>query len=379
MKALASVVGAAESDSIGRVPELSAIGLAAQASRNALSDAELTIHDIDGVACAELSPIDLADVLGITPSWVDGTSVGGCSFLTHVRHASAAIAAGQASTVLIAHGESGRSGVGQPPWGRTPGGLTDQFHSPYGTLGPVTTFTVGAMRYLHQYDLPMEAFAHVAVAQRAWAQKTPRARRQEPLTIDDVMASPLVVYPFHRPECCLVTDGGGAIVVVSAERADDFPRPTVDVIGTGEAYDSPTVAGLLDTTSAPVFARSSASALIEAQLNLSDVNHLMVYDAFAHLPVFGLEAIGVVKPGEGVDFVAEGNTSPGGVLPMNTNGGGLSYTHTGMYGMFAIQEAVRQLRGEAAAQIDGVSNSLVQGVGGGTFTAGSCLVFSNVR
>ena len=373
MTALVSVVGAAETDELGKLPHLSALALAAEASRNALRDAGLTIHEVDGIASAELSPIDLADYLGVTPRWMDTTSVGGCSYLAHVRHAAAAIATGQADVVLVAHGESGRSNVGQPPWRHTRDGLVEQFEQPYGTLGPVTTFTLGAVRYMNDYGITAEQLAAVAVAQRQWALRTPRAQRRDPLTVDDVLASRMVVYPFHLPECCLVTDGGGAIVLVSPDRAADFPRPPVHVLGAGEAYDSPTVAGLSDTVSAPVFKRSASAALTQAGMRITDIDHLMIYDAFAHLPLFGLEALGFVGPGEAAAFVADGHTAPGGMLPMNTNGGGLSYTHTGMYGMFAIQEAVRQLRGEAAAQLD-VSRSLVQGVGGGTFTAGACLV-----
>lgn len=377
MKPLVSIVGAAETDDLGTLPHLSALALAAEASRNALADAGLTIHDIDGVASAELSPIDLADYLGVTPGWIDTTSVGGCSYLTHVRHAAAAIAAGQASAVLIAHGESGRSKVGQPPWRHTEGGLVEQFEEPFGTLGPVTTFTLGAVRYMQTYQVSSEQLASVAVAQRKWAERTPRAQRREPITVDDVLSSRMIVYPFHLPECCLVNDGGGALVLVSAERAADFPKAAVHVLGAGEAYDSPTAAGLLDTISAPVFARSGRAALAEADLTIADIDHLMIYDAFAHLPLYGLEALGVVGAGEAGAFVAAGNTAPGGALPMNTNGGGLSYAHTGMYGMFAIQESVRQLRGEAAAQLDEITTSLVQGVGGGTFTAGACLVLSS--
>jgi len=374
MKPLVSIVGAAETDELGKLPHLSAVELAAQATRSALADAGLTIHDVDGIASAELNPVDLADYLGVHPAWVDTTSVGGCSYLAHVRHAAAAIAAGQASVIVVAHGESGRSYVGQPPWRHTPGGLVEQFEGPYGVVGPVSTFTLGAVRYLQTYGVTPEKLAAVAVAQRRWAEQVPRAQRRDPLTIDDVLNSRLVVYPFHLPECCLVNDGGGALVLVSPERSDDFPKRAVQVVAAAEAYDSPTAAGLSDVISAPVFARSSQAAFAAAGLTPADVDHVMIYDAFAHLPLFGLEALGFVKPGEAADFVADWQTAPGGTLPLNTSGGGLSYTHTGMYGMFAIQESVRQLRGEAAAQLDRVETSFVQGVGGGTFTAGASLV-----
>jgi acetyl-CoA acetyltransferase len=376
MKPLVSIVGAAETDELGKLPHLSALELAAQATRSALADAGLSIADVDGIASAELNPVDLADYLGVHPAWADTTSVGGCSYLAHVRHAAAAIAAGQASVIVVAHGESGRTHTGQPPWRHTPGGLVEQFEGPYGVVGPVSTFTLGAVRYLRTYGVTPEKLAAVAVAQRRWAEQVPRAQRRDPLTIDDVLNSRMVVYPFHLPECCLVNDGGGALVLVSPERSDDFPKRAVHVVAATEAYDSPTAAGLRDIISAPVFARSSHAAFAAAGLGPADIDHVMIYDAFAHLPLFGLEALGFVKPGEAADFVADWQTAPGGPLPLNTNGGGLSYTHTGMYGMFAIQESVRQLRGEAAAQLDKVETSFVQGVGGGTFTAGASLVLT---
>ncbi|CUR58354.1 Conserved hypothetical protein; putative Thiolase domain [metagenome] len=373
---LGAIVGAAESDFLGKQPEMSQLALAAQSARSALADCGLSVKDVDGVATAELSSIDLADYMGIRPTWIDTTGVGGCSFLTHVRHACAAIAAGQATTILVAHGESGRSWVGQVPWRATAGGLMQQFEDPFGSVGAVSTFTLPVMRYMKQYGLTPEQLASVPVAQRKWAHLNPRAERQELITVEDVLSSKMVVYPFHKLECCLVSDGGGALVVVSAERARDFPQPPVYVQGTGEAYEGWSVTQMADLTWSRAFADSSAMAFREAGLTTADIDHLMVYDAFAHVPIYGLEALGFVARGEAGAFIQEGNTAPGGRLPMNTNGGGLSYTHTGMYGMFAIQESVRQLRGQASAQLPDVSTSFVQGVGGGGFIAASSLVLS---
>ena len=372
-----AVVGAAESESVGRQPDISAIELAAQSARSALADCGLSIADVDGIASAELAPVDIADYLGIRPTWIDTTSVGGCSYLAHVRHAAAAIACGLCRTVVIAHGESGRSGVGQLPWRHTPGGIVEQFEEPFGTVGPLSTFTLPALAYMKRYGVSHEQLASVAVAQRKWAHRNPRAQRRELISVEDVLESRLVAYPFHVLECCLVTDGGGALVVVAAERARDFPKPPVYVLGTGEGYEAPTVAQMKDLTRSEAFAVSGRQAFAESGLVPRDIDHVMVYDAFAHLPWYGLEALGFVGPGEAPSFIAGGNTEPGGALPLNTNGGGLSYTHTGMYGMFAILESVRQLRGEAAAQVAGVETSFVQGVGGGTFTAASSLVLAS--
>lgn len=376
MRALSAIAGAAESARLGRQPDVSAIELAAESGRAALADCGLRLSDIDGIASAELDPVGLADYMGIRPRWVDTTSVGGCSYLTHVRHAGEAIAAGHCTTVLIAHGESGRSHVGQTPWRETPGGVSDQFERPYGTVGPLSIFTLPALAYMRRYGLTHEQLAAVAVSQRKWAALTPRAERQEPLTVEDVLSSRVIAYPFHRPECCLVSDGGGALVVVAPERIGDLPQPPVYVVGTGEGYEAPTVAQMRDLTRSEAFALSAAAAFSEAGIGPSAIDHLMVYDAFAHLPIYGLEALGFVAPGEAGPFIAEGATEPGGELPLNTNGGGLSYTHTGMYGMFAIQESVRQLRHQAAAQVEGVETSFVQGVGGNTFTAASSLILS---
>ncbi|MDN3356352.1 thiolase [Actinomadura sp. DC4] len=368
-----AIVGAAETDRIGSVPDRSALELAVEAGRRALADAGLGAAAIDGVAGASV-PQQVAYALGIEPRWIDTTNVGGCSFLAHVRHAAAAIHAGYASTVLITHGESGRSRVGTPPRPPDPASLTGQFEAPYGARAPFTRFTLPALRYMKTYGLTGEHLAAVAVAQRRWAARNPRAMRREPLTVAGVLASPLVAYPFHRPECCLVTDGGGALVVSAAERAGDAAR-AVRVLGTGESLEAPLVAGMADFTSSAAARRAAADAFGEAGLTPADVDHVMCYDAFAHLPMVGLESMGFLEPGAAGGFYAGGCASPGGTLPVNTNGGGLSYTHTGMYGMFAIQEAVRQLRGEAAAQVPGVEVSTVLGFGG-MFAAAAVLVLA---
>ena len=365
------IAGAAETDEIGRLPGHSTLGLHVEAARNAVADAGLTMKDIDGIATVSApGPVQVAHALGIYPDWLDGTGIGGTSFLLHVRHAAAAIRAGYATTVLITHGESGRSRVGAPPYRMDPASPAGQFEIPYGTLGPTTTFTIPLLRYMKDYGLTHGQLAYVAVAQRQWAAKNPRAMFRDIITVDDVLASRMVAYPFHLLECCLVTDGGGALVVTSADRAADFPKPPVHVLGTGEASETPMISQMVDFTESRMFRQAGQRAFAEAGITTADVNHLMIYDAFAHVPIYGLEALGFVKKGEAGPFIAEGNTEPGGVLPLNTNGGGLSYTHTGMYGMFAIQEGVRQIRGEAAAQVDNANISVILGNGGMFATAG---------
>jgi len=214
------IAGAAETDRIGLLPDHSTLQLHVEGALNAVADAGLSLRDIDGIATVSApGPVQVAHALGITPRWIDGTGVGGTSFLLHVRHAAAAIRAGYARTVLITHGESGRSRVGASRYRMEASSPVGQFEVPYGVFGPTTTFTIPLLRYMKEFGLTHEQLAYVAVAQRRWAAKNPRAAYRDPVTVEDVLASRIVAYPFHLLECCLVTDGGGALVVTSAERA----------------------------------------------------------------------------------------------------------------------------------------------------------------
>lgn len=370
-----AIAGAAETE-LGALPGLSELDLHADGALRALADAGLTLADVDGITSAVHSPVDVAHYLGIRPDWYDGTSVGGCSFLVHVQHAAEAIAAGHAGTVLVTHGESRRSAVGRAPragYAQSPAG---QYEAPFGVFGPPTMFTLPFARYMHETGTTELQLAAVPARQSEWADGNPRASRNKRLTVEDVLDSKIIAWPFHKLECCVVTDGGGALVVTSAERARDLSWPPVYLLGAGQAADSPLVSQMPDLTRAHTFERSSRAARREAGIGLNEIDHLMLYDAFAHVPLYMLEAIGFVGRGEAGAFIADGNTAPGGQLPVNTNGGGLCYTHTGMYGMFAIQESVRQLRGEAYAQLAGVEVSLVQGVGH-FFSEAATLVLSN--
>jgi acetyl-CoA acetyltransferase len=230
---------------------------------------------------------------------------------------------------------------------------------------------------MKETGLTHEQLATVAVVQRQWAGMNPRALMREPITVDDVLSSRLIAYPMHLLECCLVADGGGALIVTSAARARDMdlPHGAVQVIGSGESSEAPMISMMEDFTSSRAFRTSSRRAFAAAGIAPADVDHLMIYDAFAHLPIYGLEDLGFVGRGEAGAFIAEGHTAPGGRLPLNTNGGGLSYVHTGMYGMFALQESVRQLRGIAPAQVPDVEVAVAQGVGG-YFTAAATLVMT---
>ena len=371
-----AVVGAAETTEMGKIPNTSQLMLHADAALSAMKDAGLTAKDIDGVATAGDSPVEIAHYLGITPTWVDGTSVGGCSFMLHVRHAAAAINEGLCNTVLITHAESGRSRVGARRFSRDPASQSGQFEVPFGITNPPTMFTIPALRYMKQYGVTEGDVAHVAVVQREWASKNPRASFRDLITVDDVLNSKMIAWPFRLLMCCLVTDGGGALILTSAERAKDFPQKPVYILGTGESCETPMISQMEDFTTSKAFRVSGKKAFDEAGIRHSDVDHLMIYDAFAHLPIYGLEDLGFCERGEGAAFIREGNTRPGGKLPLNTNGGGLSYMHSGMYGMYALQESVRQMRGIAPAQVPGAKISIAHGVGG-MFAASGTIVFSN--
>jgi acetyl-CoA acetyltransferase len=374
-----AIVGAAESTRIGAVPDMAQIMLHADAALNAMADAGLKPADIDGVACVgPMMPQQIAHYLGITPKWVDGTGVGGCSFMLHVRHAAAAIHAGYCKTVLITHGESGKSRVNGTPRPAEPQSLNGQFEAPFGPMGPPTLFPIPVLRYMKTYGVTHEQMAQVAVVQREWAAKNPRAAFKDPITIDDVLNSKMIAYPFRLLQCCLVTDGGGALILTSSDRVKDFPTKPCYILGSGESVETTMVSQMEDFTSSRAFRVAGPEAFRMAGIKHADVDHLMIYDAFAHLPMYGLEDLGFVKRGEAKDFIWERNTAPGGKLPINTNGGGLSYTHTGMYGMFALQESVRQVRGTAPAQVPDVKISVAHGVGG-MFSASGTVVLSNQR
>jgi acetyl-CoA acetyltransferase len=241
-------------------------------------------------------------------------------------------------------------------------------------MGPPTLFTLPVLRFMKDCGMTHEQLAMVAVVQRQWASLNPRASFRDPITVEDVLSSRMIAYPFHLLECCLVTDGGGALILTTADRAADFPQPPVYILGSGESVETPMVSQMEDLTSSRAFRVAGLAAMADAGISHSDVDHMMVYDAFAHLPVYGLADLGFCRRDEAAAFIAEGNTAPGGRLPMNTNGGGLSYMHSGMYGMYAMQESVRQMRGQAAAQVEGAEISLCLGVGG-MFGASGCVVF----
>lgn len=378
MRATAAIVGVAESDELGRLPHKSALAMHMEAARSALADAGLAKSDVDAVFCSGRTMAnEIPEYLGIRPRFIGGTQIGGCSFMAHVEHAMAAIHAGLCEVALITHGESGYSRIGMPNgrWGDD--SPTFQFELPYGTMGPATGYGLMARRHMHKFGTTSEQLAEVAVATRKWAALNPRAMHREPISVDDVLGSKVISWPFHLLDCCLVTDGGGAVVVTSAERARDLPKMPVYVLGTGECatHQMPSQMPSFDQWDAAIEAGRRAFAM--SGLKPEDIDVAELYDAFTIVPMLALEALGFCGKGESGAFVSGQRTAPGGAFPMNTNGGGLSYTHTGMYGIFTIIEAARQLRGECGdRQVKGARTAICHGTGG-QWSAAATLILSN--
>jgi acetyl-CoA acetyltransferase len=375
MRGRVAIVGAAEADEHGKLPYKSAFMLHAEAARNALADAGLSLGDVDAVFSAGLwMGSETAEYLGIRPRYIDGTQIGGCSFIAHVQHALAAIDAGVVEVALITHGESGASRIGMPGTRFGVDAFRMQFEQPFGLAGPPTGYALAAARHMHDYGTTSEQLAELAVSTRKWAQLNPRAIMRDPLSVDDVLSSRMISWPLHLLDCCLVTDAGGAVVVTSAERARDCAKRPVWVLGTGEASTHVIVSQMPDFAFWDAARMSSERAFAMAGVRHADIDVGMFYDAFTIVPVMGLEATGFCGRGEGGPFVSGGRTAPGGPFPMNTNGGGLSYTHSGMYGMFTLVEAVRQVRGECGArQVAGAKTAICHGLGG-MFSSAATLV-----
>jgi acetyl-CoA acetyltransferase len=374
-----AIVGVDESDEIGIIPNKPAIQLQAEAARNALRDAGLTLRDVDGVFSSALgggfASVEVAEYLGIRPRYTDSTSVGGSSFVIHVGHAALAIAHGLCDVALITHGESGKSRVGMP--GMRSGGLRSQFEEPYGIPSPAGSYALACSRHMYQYGTTKEQLAEIAVATRAWATLNPKALMREPITINDVLSSRMISWPFNLLDCCLVTDAAGAVVLTSMERARDLPRTPIAVLGFGEGHDHSMISQMPDLTHGP--GRISAPRAFEmAGVKHEDIDVVEVYDSFTYTVLLSLEDLGFCAKGEGGAFVSGQRTAPGGDFPLNTSGGGLSYTHPGMFGIFLLIEAVRQLRHDYAdqgsRQVKDARVGLVHGTGGVLSATGTTIL-----
>ena len=359
-----AVVGVAESE-LGQVaPGTTPLDLMAQGVVRALADCGLRLSDVDGLFAAStqlrFTTTALAEYLGIVPRYQDSTQIGGSSFMSHVTHAMAAIEQGLCEVAVIAYGSTQRSLSRATASPRE----FNPYESPYRPMLPVSAYAMAAGRHMHQYGTTIEQLAEVAVAARRWALLNPVAWEKKPLTIADVLAAPRVSDPLGVRDCCLVNDGGGAIVLTSAARARTLAKAPAYVLGVGESLSHASISGMPNLTQTAAI-HSGAQAYAMAGVTAADVDVALVYDAFTINTVLFLEDLGFCAKGEGGAFVQGGAIGPGGRFPVNTNGGGLSYCHPGMYGLLLLVEAVRQLRGECGLrQVPGCALALAHGNGG---------------
>ncbi|MER7282728.1 acetyl-CoA acetyltransferase [Dactylosporangium sp. NPDC000244] len=369
-----------------KAPHLDALGHQAQAMQRALADSGLSKHDIDGFGCAEawipgVPGVDLpetAEYLGLDPQWIEGTYTGGSAYEFQVQHAEAAIRSGMANTILLTYGSDLLTRMGRSlgtAYGRKPvGGAA--YEEPYGKT-TVAAYAMAAQRHMYEYGTTPEQLASVAVAVREHAAHNPQAIYRKPLTVDDVLNSRMIADPLHLFDCCAVTDGGGAVIVTTEERARDLKQPFVSILGTAARQNHWNISQAPDVTTT-AGTRSGPDAFARAGLSPNDVDMAMLYDSFTITVILLLESLGFCKPGEGGPFAEEGNLRLGGRLPINTDGGGLSACHPGLRGIFLLIEAVRQLRGQAGAvQVPDCEVALAAGSGGWFSTIGVTILGKN--
>jgi acetyl-CoA acetyltransferase len=373
LRGAAAIVGVADEVDPSGMIDGSIRSIEARMIRAALDDAGLTLADVDGV-CTNMGPgwapsMELAEHLGIRPTWTDSTQTGGSSFEILVEHASAAIALGLCEVAVIVYASTPRSdrklrGGGyrsRQTMGVTP---TAEWELPYGLRMPLGAYALAASRHMAEFGTTSEQLAQIAVSTREWATMNPRARLQDPITVEDVLASPLEASPLHKLDCCLVTDGAGAVVLTSAERARDLAKPPALVLGAGTCTTHNMISEMPDLTTTGA-AISGPKAFGIAGLTPADVDVAQLYDSFTITVLLLLEDLGFCPKGEGGPFAADGALGPGGALPSNTTGGGLAYTHPGQFGIFLLVEAVRQLRGECGPrQVEGAEVAVAHGSGG---------------
>ena len=358
-----AIVGAA-TFGMGESPGLSTFDLAAHASVRALAQAGLTPRDVDGIFVVvmdeTMAGLNFAEYLGVQPRFSDNCRTGGSSFQIHASIAALALAAGQCDVALIAYGSNQRSATGKlassargSPW-----------EAPYKPLRPISAYALAAARHMHQYGTTKEQLGEVAIAARQWAQRNPDAFMRDPLSMEEYLKARLVCDPVGIRDCCLVTDGAAAVVMVRADRARDLCKRPAYLLGAAAETTHREIASMPDLTVTGL-ANASRRAFAQARVKPSDIDVVELYDAFTINTILFLEDMGFCPKGEGGRFVAGGTIAPGGKLAVNTNGGGLSCTHPGMYGLFTMVEAAQQLMQTAAErQIPNANLAISQGNGG---------------
>ena len=395
----AAIVGAAESDVIGYPMELigekvTSLQHHIQAIKNVSTLTGIPIADIQGVFSAGWSG-ELCEHLGLKPRYLDTTSVGGCSFQIHVHHALAAIHAGIIDIALVSHGEAGWSYRGGGYGGRGGGQVSPgaEMTAAYGTFGAPSQYAHAMVRHFHRFGTTQEDFAHIAVVTREWAQLNPRAvmygKTQSPfggpITVEDVLEARLIAWPLTLYHCCLVTDHGGAVIVARPEIARSLRTNPVWISGAGESMGHQNMLEMEDFTATSA-SHSAATAYRMAGLGPEDMEMAMIYDSFTITAGITAEMLGLAPRGKGYTLWKDGDAAPGGRLPINTNGGGLSFNHSGMYGMQLLVEAYRQLSRTAEDGVNGIDGKqtdatacVVNGTGGTLSTTGTLVLTSDDR
>ncbi|MBI5255774.1 MAG: thiolase [Burkholderiales bacterium] len=365
LRGRAAIVGAALAG-LGEAPGRSSEDIAIEASVKALAEAGLTTRHVDAVFGSlpgnanPLSALLIAEMLGIQPRFTDNNRTGGSTFLSYTLMAAMALKEGLCETALIFYGSNQRTASGKLVSSVKP----FAYEAPYAPIFPATSYALAASRHMHEYGTTREQLAAVAVAARAWANLNPQAFMRGPLSVADVLASRMVSSPLTARDCCLVTDGGAAVVMTRADRARHLPKKPVYLLGAAAATTHMNIVAMADLTRTAAI-DSGQRALAMAGVAPRDIDVVQLYDAFTINTILFLEDLGFCAKGEGGAFVASGAIAPGGALPVNTNGGGLSCVHPGMYGMFTLVEAVQQLRGEAGErQVAGAELALCHGNGG---------------
>jgi len=363
------IAGVAESD-LGETPNRNWLENAAVAATRALDDAGCTIDEIDGVAVAGgddyMPALQFAEYLNLDhPSFLEGTEIGGSSFEAFCGDVRDRMATSDLDVVVVAYGSTSKTGPSRNG-SREVTNPTERFTRPTGLFTPPGAYAMACQRHMHEYGTTEEQLAEIAVSTREWAALNPKAAHRDPLTVDDVLESRPIAAPFNLLDCCLVSDGGGAVVLVSAEKADELGVPRIGVAGVASTMTHRgdiSQMGDMTTTGAAV---TGPAAFAEAGITHDDVDVAQIYDSFTYTALVTLEDLGFCEKGAGGQFVTDGTTAPGGELPMNTQGGGLSYCHPGHFGVFLLIEAVRQLRGdyEGERQVDGAETAIAHGTGG---------------
>lgn len=370
----AVIAGVAEADEVGRVPDATIMQLQAEASTNALDDADLSPEDVDGLFVQgsgfrerfHFPQISVAEYLGIEPAISSSNDMGGASAFGHIEYAKLAIEAGKIDTALITYGSTNYSDrrEGKSQYEPESPILTRQYETPYGVLNPIGAYAMATRRYMHEYDVDREALAEIAVSTREWARRNPKAMMRDELTTEDVLDSPPVSKPLHKLDCCLISDAGGAVILTAAETVDENGPPPVEITGLAQTHTHDNISQMPDLT-VPGARQTASRAYEMAGIGPPDVDVAELYDSFTITTALLTESVGLAPEGEGTSPFVDGETRPGGSMPVNTNGGGLSYLHPGTYGIFTIIEAVRQARGTAGdRQVPDATTALAHGTGG---------------